>query len=96
MPNTVGESAPPIFPAMFIIQETVPEYSPPTSIGTAHDGPIVHSRKKSAAVRQYTAVKGLCAIAAGTINATQPSRPTMATIRRENLVFPALNKNLVK
>ena len=54
-PKTIGESAPPKFPAMFIIPDTVPEYLPPTSIGTDQDGPMVHSRKNRAAVRQYTA-----------------------------------------
>src|SRR5260221_5727410 len=57
-PKTNGESAPPMFPAMFIIPDTVPEYLPPTSMGTAQDGPMVHSRKNIAAVKQYTAVEG--------------------------------------
>jgi uroporphyrinogen decarboxylase len=30
-----------MFPAMFIIPDTVPEYSPPTSIGTDQDGPMM-------------------------------------------------------
>src|SRR3984893_7050330 len=51
-PKTNGESAPPMFPAMFIIPDTVPEYLPPTSMGTAQDGPMVHSRKNMAAVKQ--------------------------------------------
>src|SRR5579863_8855269 len=51
-PNTIGDSAPPKLPAMFIIPDTVPEYLPPVSIGTAHDGPMVNSRKNSDAVRQ--------------------------------------------
>src|SRR6516225_6391630 len=55
-PNTSGDSAPPKFPAMFIMPDTVPEYFPPTSMGTAHEGPMVHSRKNIATVRQYTAV----------------------------------------
>src|SRR5215472_7913538 len=55
-PNTIGDNAPPILPAMFIMPDTVPEYLPPVSIGTAHDGPIVHSRKNIEAVRHHTAV----------------------------------------
>src|SRR5690242_15999354 len=51
-PNTKGDSAPPILPAMFIMPDTVPEYLPPTSIGTDQDGPMVHSRKNIDAVRQ--------------------------------------------
>jgi len=51
-PKTKGESAPPMFPAMFIIPDTVPEYLPPTSMGTAQDGPMVHSRKNMATVKQ--------------------------------------------
>jgi hypothetical protein len=52
IPNTVGDSAPPICPPMFIIPDTVPEYSPPMSIGTAQDGPMIVSRKNIAAARQ--------------------------------------------
>src|SRR5664280_1664708 len=51
-PNTSGDKAPPILPAMFILPETVPECSPPISMGTAQDGPIVHSGKNMAAVKQ--------------------------------------------
>src|SRR5580700_7723622 len=51
-PNTVGESAPTNCPPMFIIPETVPENSPPISMGTAQAGPMVISRKNIAAVRQ--------------------------------------------
>src|SRR5215472_16209416 len=54
-PNTMGDSAPPILPAMFIMPDTVPEYLPPVSIGTAQDGPMVHSRKNIDAVRHHTA-----------------------------------------
>src|SRR5260370_39930402 len=64
-PNTKGDSAPPILPAMFIIPDTVPEYLPPQSMGTAHAGPIVHSRKNMAAAGMtedaYTAVYFLTA-----------------------------------
>jgi hypothetical protein len=55
-PKTIGDSAPPMFPAIFIMPDTVPECSPPISMGTAQEGPIVHSRKNMAAVKQYTAV----------------------------------------
>ena len=51
-PKTVGESAPTNWPPMFIMPETVPENSPPTSMGTAQAGPMVISRKNIAAVRQ--------------------------------------------
>ena len=51
-PKTKGDSAPPKLPAMFIIPDTVPEYLPPQSMGTAQEGPIVHSRKNMAAVRE--------------------------------------------
>src|SRR5437879_12751515 len=67
IPNTVGDSAPPICPTMFIIPETVPEYSPPMSMGTAHDGPMIVSRKNIAPVKQYTAMRGLAVSAAGRI-----------------------------
>src|SRR5579862_9005017 len=52
-PNTIGEIAPPKLPAMFIMPDTVPEYLPPVSIGTAQDGPMVNSRKNIEAVRPY-------------------------------------------
>src|ERR1700674_3290673 len=58
-PNTVGESAPTNCPPMFIIPDTVPENSPPISIGTAHAGPMVISRKNIAAVREQSAARGL-------------------------------------
>src|ERR1700693_1636897 len=51
-PNTVGESAPTNWPPMFIMPDTVPENSPPMSMGTAQAGPMVISRKNMAAVRQ--------------------------------------------
>src|SRR5258708_37351075 len=89
-PKTIGDKAPPILPAMFIMPETVPGTLPPTSIGTAQDGPIVHSRKNIAPVRQYTAVWASSVNAAGTIKQTQPNRPTIATERRASLVFPVL------
>src|SRR5262249_17118057 len=87
-PNTIGDSAPPILPAMFIMPDTVPEYLPPVSIGTAQDGPIVHSRKNIEAVRHHTAVKAFSVKAAGTMNTPQPSRPVMATGRRPILALP--------
>src|ERR1035437_8464078 len=55
-PKTIGDNAPPMFPAMFITPDTVPEYWPPTCMGTDQEGPMVNSRQNSAAVRQKTAV----------------------------------------
>src|SRR6266404_8517682 len=40
-PKIVGERAPTNCTPMFIIPETVPENSPPISMGTAHAGPMV-------------------------------------------------------
>src|SRR5262249_47873765 len=54
-PNTNGDIAPPMLPAMFIIPETVPEYLPPVSMGTAQAGQMLHSRKNAAPVKQATA-----------------------------------------
>src|SRR5215471_14753154 len=70
-PNTNGDIAPPKLPAIFIIPDTVPEYLPPVSMGTAQDGPIVHSRKNMAPVRHHTAVYGSSVSAAGTMNTAQ-------------------------
>lgn len=36
--KTIGDGAPPMFAAMFIMPETVPETSPPISMGTAGTG----------------------------------------------------------
>src|SRR5882672_8343174 len=52
IPKTVGDSAPTICPPIFIMPDTVPENSPPMSMGTAHAGPIVISRKNIALARQ--------------------------------------------
>jgi hypothetical protein len=53
-------------PAIFITPHTVPLYSPPTSIGTAHEGlsTISSSRKNSDAVQSKIAVPAECAVAA--------------------------------
>src|SRR5262249_20753403 len=51
-PKTNEESAPPMLPARCIVQARVPEYLLQTSMGTAQDGPMVHSRKNMAAVKQ--------------------------------------------
>ena len=75
---------------MFIIPETVPEYSPPMSMGTAHDGPMIVSRKNIAPVKQYTAMRGLAVSAAGRMQLPHPSIPMMATERRANLTLPVL------
>ena len=77
-----------MLPAMFIIPETVPEYFPPTSIGTDHDGPIVHSRKNIATVRQASAKYAFSVSAAGTMKTQVPNMPTIATRRREKFVRP--------
>src|SRR5260370_24736586 len=88
-----GETPPPVFTAMFIIPDTVPEYLPPTSMGTAQDGPMVHSRKNMAAVKQYTAVEASAVNAAGTMNTTQPNMPVMAPAPPGNLVLPVFFKS---
>src|SRR6202000_1441331 len=80
--------AAPKLPAMFIMPDTVPEYLPPVSIGTAQDGPIVHSKKNIEIVRQVTAVIASSLSAAGVINTAQPSRPVIATVRRAILALP--------
>src|SRR5271170_6716959 len=72
IPKTVGDSAPPICPTIFIIPETVPEYSPPMSMGTAHDGPMTVSRKNIAPVRDHIATWGLFVSAAGKVKLPHP------------------------
>ena len=46
-------------PTMFMTPVTVPLNWPPMSIGTAHAGPITHSRKKNDAARQRMEVSGV-------------------------------------
>src|ERR1700730_12444072 len=92
-PKTNGESAPPMFPAMFIIPDTVPEYLSPTSRGTARAVRMVHSRKNMAPVKKYRAMYASAVNAAGTMNTTQPNMPVMATARRANLVLPVFFKS---
>src|SRR5580704_15455609 len=75
---------------MFIIPDTVPEYSPAVSMGTDQDGPMVHSRKNAAPVKQYTAAWASSTSAASRMNPAQPNMPTIATERRANLVLPVL------
>src|SRR5579883_1834804 len=82
-----------MFPAMFITPDTVPEYLPPTCIGTDHDGQMVHSRKNSTAVKQPIAVYALLVIAAGMIDMAQPNKPTIATERCASLELPVLTSS---
>src|SRR5271169_6687268 len=93
-PNTVGESAPTNWPPMFIMPDTVPENSPPMSMGTAHAGPMVISRKNIAIVRKMSALKGLADKAANIVDVPHPSMAVMATERRENLRLFVFRNNL--
>jgi hypothetical protein len=53
----MGESDAARLPAMFITPDTVPLYSPPTSMGTAQAGLMTSSRKNNDAVKQNIAVQ---------------------------------------
>jgi hypothetical protein len=55
-PKTIGETEAARLPAIFITPDTVPLYSPPTSMGTAQAGLITNSRKNNDAVKQKMAV----------------------------------------
>src|SRR6202049_5350335 len=81
-PETIGDMDAAKLPAMFITPDTVPLYSPPTSIGTAHAGLITNSRKKSEAVKQRIAVHAEWAVAAGIKQAPEASIAGAATTRR--------------
>src|SRR5258708_13207772 len=50
-PKTIGDMDAAKLPAMFITPETVPLYSPPTSMGTAHAGLITNSRTHTEALK---------------------------------------------
>src|SRR6202790_5197100 len=73
---------------MFLTPVTVPLYSPPTSIGTAHAGPITISRKNREAVKQMTAVDAEWVVAAGIRQAAEASMHGAATMRRASLSLP--------
>src|SRR5258708_36881160 len=88
-PKIIGDMGAAKLPAMFISPETVPLYSPPTSIGTAHAGLITNSRKNREAVKQRIAVHAEWAIAAGIRQAPEASIAGAASTRRANLSFSA-------
>src|SRR6266705_4230882 len=75
---------------MFITPVTVPLKAPPTSMGTAHAGPITSSRKKNDAARHRTDVHALSVIAAGIRNVAEQMKAGAATTRRANLALPDL------
>src|SRR5258708_3571346 len=87
-PKTIGDMDGAKLPAMFITPDTVPLYSPPTSIGTAHAGLTTNSRKNREAVKQRIAVHAEWAIAAGIRQAPEASIARSATTRRANLSLP--------
>src|ERR1700674_1740476 len=89
-PKTIGDMDAAKLPAMFITPDTVPLYSPPTSIGTAHAGLITNSRKNSEAVKQRIAVHAEWAIAAGIRKPQKTSRRGRAQIRGEHLWWSLL------
>src|SRR5579872_2494841 len=61
-------------------------------MGTAHAGPITHSRKKKEAAKQTIEVDVLGVNAAGTTNALARIKPGAATTRRANLALPVVLK----
>src|ERR1700680_945742 len=87
-PKTIGDKDAAKLPAMFITPDTVPLYSPPTSMGTAHAGLITSSKKNSEAVRHRIAVQAECVMAAGSRQAPETSMAGAATTRRANLSLP--------
>src|SRR6202022_4556873 len=89
-PKTMGDMDAAKLPAMFITPDTVPLYSPPTSIGTPHAGLITNSRKNGEAVKPRIAVHAEWAIAAGIRQAPEASIAGAATTRRADLGLPGL------
>src|ERR1700722_13910014 len=87
-PKMIGDRDAAKLPPMFMTPDTVPLYSPPTSIGTAHAGLITSSRKNSEAVRQRIAVHAECAVAAGIRHTPEASMAGAAMMRRANLSLP--------
>jgi hypothetical protein len=87
-PKIRGETEAARLPAIFITPDTVPLYSPPTSMGTAQAGLITNSRKNSDPVKQKIAVPACCVTAAGIKQAAEPSIAGAATTRRANFSLP--------
>src|SRR5258708_28482668 len=87
-PKIIGDMDAAKLPAMFITPETVPLYSPPTSMGTAHAGLITNSRKNREAVKHRIAVHAEWAIAAGIRQAPEASIAGAATTRRHDMTLP--------
>src|SRR5215471_12238094 len=84
----IGESPPAKLPNMFIMPDTVPEYSPPTSITTAQAGPIFISRKNAATLSKITASTGLPVAAPGTRKTAVNAIAAAPTPLRDSLKFP--------
>src|SRR5262245_4218898 len=72
---------------MFMKAEMLPEKSPPTSSGTAHETPTVHSSAKNAIEEKMTEVGTSAVRAAGTVAAEQTRKPAIATHRRARLML---------
>src|SRR6202049_2002735 len=94
LPYTTAVDAPPSAPTMFITPVTVPLNWPPTSMGTAHAGPITHSRKKKEAAKKRIELKVFDVNAAGITNALARINPGAATTRRARLAFSVCLKIL--
>ena len=75
---------------MFIMPVTVPLNWPPTSMGTAHAGPMTNSRKKNDVARHRTEVQALSVMAAGTRNTPESRNPGAATMLRERRALPVI------
>ena len=80
-------------PAILIPPQTVPLYSPPTSIGTAHVGLITSSRKNSDAVKHKIAVPAEGVVACR--NQTDPTHVIHVFPLRNRFLFarPGLKKS---
>src|ERR1700730_1741328 len=87
-PKIIGDSEAARLPAMFITPETVPLYSPQTSMGTAQAGPTTNSKKNNDPVKQRIAVQAWRVVAAGTKQTAEASMAGAATMRRANLRLP--------
>src|SRR5579864_9139181 len=87
-PKMIGDRDAARLPAMFITPDTVPLYSPPTSMGTAQAGLITSSKKNSDAVKHRIAVQAECVRAAGIRQIPEASIAGAATMRRANLSLP--------
>src|ERR1035438_1564623 len=78
-----GANAPPMFPTMFMVPETVPAYWPPTSMAAVQAPGITRSFEKLATPMASIARSGSCNVVETSTNAEAPASLTALTTTRQ-------------